>query len=98
MSIIRIDLDVILSDHMTEAEVAELLDHANDGEALGVDMEVPVETVTDAVTWLLMFDPAWLFERSYVQGWIADRVRLTVPTAVAPDMRGRTYTEDGYDR
>ena len=80
---VHLDVYVDVVDPLTSEQTAELLDRANDSDALGVDNDRPFTAVPDAVAWLLMFDPGWLVSRPYIGGYSA------LPTG------GWTDTEDG---
>jgi hypothetical protein len=74
--IIPLNLDVHLPDAgLTSEQEAELRTRAADMDLLGVDIE-PAEdaSVPEVLSHLLMFDPAWLFTRRYIVGWVADPI------------------------
>jgi hypothetical protein len=68
---INLDVYVDVADNLTDEQTAELLARANDSDTLGVDNDQPFTEVSDAVAWLLMFDPSWLVSRTYVGGYSA---------------------------
>jgi hypothetical protein len=77
--IIPLALDVHLPDAgLTSEQEAELRTRAADMDLLGVDV-APAEgaSVPEVLSHLIMFDPAWLFSRRYIVGWVVDPIAAT---------------------
>lgn len=71
---IPLTFDLHVEDNIAPADRAEAAAHAADSEALGTDFDLPGgaedAAFPDVLAHLLMFDPAWLFARPWVRGWV----------------------------